>query len=71
MERGSDAEVGRFLLIAKGSCGEVRCQLYVAGDQGYLDQSQFEGTTALGVEVSRMLEGFHLQVSKRLAKPSK
>ncbi len=36
-ERGSDTEFGHFLSIAKGSCGEVRCQLYVASDQGYVD----------------------------------
>jgi four helix bundle protein len=66
-ERGSDAEFGRFLLIAKGSCGEVRSQLYVASDQGYLDEHNFDGTTALAVEVSRMLQGFRAQVGRRLA----
>jgi four helix bundle protein len=66
-ERGSDAEFGRFLLIAKGSCGEVRSQLYVASDQGYLDEHNFGGTMTLAIEVSRMLQGFHAQVGKRLA----
>jgi four helix bundle protein len=61
------AEFGRFLLIAKGSCGEVRSQLYVASDQGYLDEHNFGGTMTLAIEVSRMLQGFHAQVGKRLA----
>ncbi len=37
-ERGGNKELLQFLAIAKGSCGEVRCQLYVAMDQEYLDQ---------------------------------
>ena len=35
-ERGGDKEFLQFLAVAKGSCGEVRAQLYVALDQGYL-----------------------------------
>ncbi len=30
----------QFLYVAKGSCGEVRSQLYVALDQGYAEQKQ-------------------------------
>ena len=37
-ERGGDKEFSQFLGIAKGSCGEVRAQLYVALDQDYLSQ---------------------------------
>jgi four helix bundle protein len=37
-ERGGNREFTQFLYIAKGSCGEVRSQLYVAMDQGYVDQ---------------------------------
>jgi len=40
----------------------------VASDQGYLDDRNFDGTTALAIEVSRMLQGFRAQVGKRLAK---
>lgn len=37
-ERGGNQEFIQFLYIAKGSCGEVRAQLYAAMDQNYLDQ---------------------------------
>lgn len=36
MDRGGTAEFIQFLATAKGSAGEVRCQLYVAADQGYI-----------------------------------
>ncbi len=41
--------------------------LYVASDQSYLDERSFGGTTALAIEVSRMLQGLRTQVGKRLA----
>jgi four helix bundle protein len=40
-ERGGNQEFIQFLYIAKGSCGEVRAQLYVALDQGYIVQDRF------------------------------
>ena len=39
-ERGGNQEFIQFPAIAKGSCGEVRCQLYVAQDQGYVNQEE-------------------------------
>ena len=37
-ERGGNQEFIQFLYVAKGSCGEVRSQLYAAMDQNYFDQ---------------------------------
>ncbi len=35
-ERGGNQEFKQFLYVAKGSCGEVRCQLYISLDQEYI-----------------------------------
>src|ERR1051325_3359545 len=41
-ERGGDKEFRQFLAQAKGSCAEVRAQLYVALDEQYVSDVQFE-----------------------------
>jgi four helix bundle protein len=41
-ERGSRAEFGRFLNIAKGSCGEVRAQMLIASDLNYISKRECE-----------------------------
>lgn len=57
-ERGGDKEFIQFLSTAKGSSGEVRSQLYVALDQGYLTEQQFQQSYLHSEEVSRLLAGF-------------
>ncbi len=39
-ERGGNKELIQMLYIAKGSCGEVRYQLYVALDQQYMNEQK-------------------------------
>ena len=56
-ERGGDKEFLQFLATAKGSCGEVRSQLYVALDQLYIDDEQFKSVSGEALEVSRMISG--------------
>lgn len=56
-ERGGDKEFAQFLSNAKGSCGEVRCQLYAALDEKYLNESEFKELYDRSVEVSRLLSG--------------
>ena len=56
-ERDGDKEFIQFLSLAKGSCGELRAQLYVALDQEYIDQQEFLALRNLAVEISRMISG--------------
>ena len=57
-ERGGDKEFLQFLAVAKGSCGEVRAQLYVALDQGYPTREVFERLTKKTVEIGQLISGF-------------
>jgi four helix bundle protein len=56
-ERGGDKEFLQFLSLAKGSCGEVRAQLYVALDQSYITDTQFQELCGEVMLVSRLLAG--------------
>ena len=56
-ERDGDKEFSQFLAVAKGSCGEVRAQLYVALDQQYIDKGEFDRLSGRAVQVSRLIAG--------------
>ena len=57
-ERGGNREFIQFLSNAKGSCGEVRDQLYTAIDKNYVTQKDFDELRDMSIEVSRMISGF-------------
>lgn len=63
-DRASRAEFHRFLVIAKGSCAEVRAQLYVALDVGLMTEKQFEEARSLAEETSRIIAGLRKSVEK-------
>jgi four helix bundle protein len=56
-ERDGDKEFVNFLSIAKGSAGEVRSQLYVALDQKYITQDEFDRIFEKAVECGRVISG--------------
>jgi four helix bundle protein len=59
-ERGGNAEFTQFLWIAKGSCGEVRAQLMVAMDQGYITKEEHEllenSAMHIGAMIHRLID---------------
>ena len=64
-ERGGRGEFHQFLSTAKASCAEVRSQLYVAFDVGYLDQAEFDQLLAQAEEVARIVGGLRVSVQKQ------
>jgi four helix bundle protein len=70
-ERGGDQEFLQSLAVAKGSCGEVRAQLYIALDQGYLQREDFETLSALTTEISGLLAGLMKYLKQSTLRGSK
>lgn len=54
-ERGGRGEFHQFLTIAKGSCGEIRSQLYVALDVEHIGPEVFEDLKTKAEEVSKLI----------------
>ena len=64
-ERNRRAEFHQFLSTAKASCAEVRSQLYVAFDIGYIDKGTFERLLQQAEEVARIIGGLRVSVQKQ------
>lgn len=73
-ERNNNNEFIRFLLISKGSAGELRSLLYVAFDLNYITQSEFEDNYQRAVSISKKISRFiqYLDTNRkvRYKKPS-
>jgi len=64
-ERGGMVEFHRFLVIAKGSCAELRTQLYVAVDVGYIDDVIFGSLMTQATEVGKIIGGLRASVAQQ------
>src|SRR5215213_2003390 len=48
-ERGKPSEFHQFLSVAKASCAELRSQLYIVFDAGYINQEVFNELMAKAI----------------------
>ncbi|NUN70776.1 MAG: four helix bundle protein [Bacteroidetes bacterium] len=57
-ERDGNREFVKFLGYSKSSIGEVRSLLYVALDNGYIGQKEFDALSAQCVNIAQQLSNF-------------
>lgn len=67
--RRSHKEFVQFLFISKSSAAEVQSQLYVALDQKYITQSDFDVVYEQAEIVSKMASSFISYLNSQLNKP--
>jgi four helix bundle protein len=67
--RKGNKEFIQFLFVSKSSAAEVQSQLYVALDQGYISQSDFDRIYDQAEKVSKMDSGFIKYLNSQLDKP--
>src|SRR5438477_10843716 len=61
-ERGSAKDFAHFLNFSKGSCGELRTQVYIARKLKLLGNADFAHFVAETKEISKMLEGLRRSI---------
>lgn len=69
-ERGRPSEFHQFLSIAKGSCAELRSQLFVAFDADYLRETDFNALMDAACEVARIVGGLRAAVHRKKSQSS-
>jgi len=69
--RKSNKEFIQFLFVSKSSAAEVQSQLYVAFDQEYISQSDFDRIYNQAEKVSKMDSGFIKYLNSELNRPNK
>ncbi len=64
-DRFNPRDFHRFLVIAKASFAEVRCQLYVAVDVDYIDQIAFEKLMKQADEVHYLISSLRNSIARK------
>ena len=70
-ERGGNAEFIQFLTVARGSAAEVQSLLYVALDEEYISQDQFNKLKSLAISTRRLIAGLVQYLRRSRMKGSK
>ena len=68
-ERHTNTDLRQFLTIARGSNGEVRSQLHVAFDVGYVDNERFNQILELSIRIGKMLTAWMSYLKHAPASP--
>jgi four helix bundle protein len=63
--RDSDKEFNRFLSIAKGSCYEVQCQIYIARDLNYISHQKCDLIVSKIDEILKMIYSLQKKLEAR------
>jgi four helix bundle protein len=64
-ERGSSKDFAHFLNFSKGSCAELRTQLYIARKLNAVNKSAFDSLLRESREISAMLQGLRSSVLRK------
>ena len=64
-ERNSKKDFSNFLRIARGSCAELRTQLYIGQDIGLIDKEYASELQVEAIEISKMLQGLINRYKRR------
>ncbi len=65
-ERDNNKEFIKFLGYSKGSVGEVRSLLYVALDQAYISETDFNNFKESAINISTQIANFIKYLRKRV-----
>ena len=62
-ERASKAGFAHFLVMARGSCGEIRAQAWAALDENMLSATQFEELRRMCADTARVITALHVSIT--------
>ncbi|MGA7276012.1 MAG: four helix bundle protein [Candidatus Udaeobacter sp.] len=66
-EQGTNKDFAHFLNFSKGSCGELRTQLYIARKLNELEKNSFDFLIQESREISAMLQGLRTSMLRKSA----